>query len=90
MRRKSEPIKPYQKTAPRILDSPPDSPPENVDLPNNRKNRVVQVALRLLGVLTIGAIGSGMWDVVAKPGLGWVVTSVLGVAGLFSQAVSDL
>jgi hypothetical protein len=61
-----------------------DKPPEK-SLAFSKK-WIIGAALTIL----LGAIGSGVWDVLAKPGLGWLVTSVLKVAGFFSQAITDL
>jgi hypothetical protein len=54
------------------------------------KRQPVRLALGLLGTIAVGAVGSGLWDIVAKPGLGWIVSSILAFAGFFSRTVSDL
>jgi len=43
----------------------------------------------LLGVVLIGALGSGLWDVIFKPGGQWVVRTLLTAVTLGSSVVKD-
>lgn len=51
--------------------------------------RVRNWILGILGTLILGAAGSGLWDLLAKPGLTWVGRSILNVLTLGSDAIRD-
>jgi hypothetical protein len=45
--------------------------------------------LALLGTIVLGAIGSGVWDVVFKPFFSWIAEILLNVATLGLAAIRD-
>lgn len=54
-----------------------------------KKHRIRNWILGTLGALVIGAAGSGLWDLLAKPGLTWMGRSVLNVLTLGSDTIRD-
>jgi hypothetical protein len=49
-----------------------------------------RIALAGMGAVLVGAIGSGVWDVVAKPGLSRIAVGILTVITFGSETVRDL
>ena len=54
-----------------------------------KKILTVRNILAVLGALVIGALGSGLWDVVFKPTFVWIGTVLLNVATLGIQSLVD-
>lgn len=50
------------------------------------KNKIVAT---IVGTLVLGALGSGLWDVVVKPGGRWMGRAILTAATLGSSGVKD-
>lgn len=46
-------------------------------------------ALVVAGTVLLGIVGSGLWDVVAKPGLGWLGRATLNIITFGSEFVRD-
>ena len=63
--------------------------PDTGQVPNLIQDRRKSVVWAILGAIILGAIGSGLWDMLAKPGLGTVGRLLLNIVTLGSKTIRD-